>query len=126
MVYSSHIYSVLLDERQMRNVQFQPEVIRELRRLTRDYKHREALEAALVRIYQAGYDNALRVSTQQIRKALNDNQSANTSNHNDRIELQSSSSEHGGSEGADATYADSGLRGRHAEAVEVAKLLVHK
>jgi mRNA-degrading endonuclease RelE of RelBE toxin-antitoxin system len=54
----------------MRNVRFSTEVVKELRRLARDYKHRDAFLAALTKVYQGGYDNATSEATAKIKEAL--------------------------------------------------------
>lgn len=93
----------------MKNVRFDDEVVKEMRRLARDYKHRDAFIAALTKIYTTGYDNGLGDSTRKIREVLDvNNKSANPSNNDDGVVVQPSSSESSGSGGTDAVDADSG------------------
>lgn len=91
----------------MRNVRFNDDVVKELRRLVRNANLGNEFKAALSKIYQAGYDNGLLEAKRKIQEVLHDNQSASSSDNDDRVGIQSDSGINGGREGADADDSDS-------------------
>lgn len=64
----------------MRNVRFNDDVIKELRKLLRDSGKGAQFRAALTKIYQAGYDNGLSESTKKIQEVLRDHTTTNHGN----------------------------------------------
>lgn len=56
----------------MRNVRFNDDVVKELRRLVRNSNLGSELKAALVKIYVTGYDNGLADASRKIREVLNE------------------------------------------------------
>lgn len=98
----------------MRNVRFNDDVVKELRRLVRNANLGNEFKAALVKIYQAGYDNGLTEAKRKIQEVLHANQSASPSDNDDGVGIQSDSGINGGREGVDAVDAYSSARGQSA------------
>lgn len=93
----------------MRNVKFDADVVKELRRLVRDSSKGLELQAALSKIYSTGYDNGLAEATKQIRRAVTNvnNQISNSGLGHDGKQLQSDSSIVGTGEGVGSADSDS-------------------